>query len=322
MASGNDARIGFSKETVYGTRVVPARFFPFLSEGIDYAYSRVFVPALGMGMWSRPSRTSTQGGSGPLAIPVTTTGFGYLLDYLHGNTITPVQQGATAAYLQTHTLNTPPSKSASAQVQTPPRSTSTLLPQDFTGTMFGSLELSWGEDQAVNASFSVVVQKHDTTQTLATYVAPTAWSFFTFLDGSITIGGSNVTGVTGSGSLTIDIPLNSQTTLGSGGLISKPVLNDKPTTTAQFTAQFEDFTHWNRVANNTIADLVVKFQHPTVIASTFFPYIEVTVPDCVFSSPRPQVNDAGPLSQAVTASSASSAGNPPVIKYQSTDVTI
>src|SRR4051812_9881170 len=218
MASGNDARIGFSKETVsYGTRVAPARFFPFIGEGIAYEYSRVFVNALGMGNWSRPSRTSTQGGTGPFALPVTTTGFGYLIDALHGNTVTPVQQAATPAYLQTHTLSTPPSKSYTVQVQTPPISTSTLLPQEFTGTMAGSLELSWDDSAALQASFSVVVQKMDTSQTLATYVAPTAWSFLTFLDGSVTIGGSNVTGITGSGSLTIDIPLRTGVfTLGSG----------------------------------------------------------------------------------------------------------
>jgi hypothetical protein len=137
MASGNDARIGMSVESVYNTRVTPARFFPFMSEGIDFAYNPVELPVLGTGMWSHQSRTATRGGAGSFVTPVTTTGFGYLLQFLHNNTVTPVQQGATAAYLQTHTLSTPPTKSASIQVQTPPVSSATLLAQDFTGRCSG-----------------------------------------------------------------------------------------------------------------------------------------------------------------------------------------
>jgi hypothetical protein len=76
---------------------------------------------------------------GPLAGEVPTTGFGYLLNGLHGNTVTPVQQAATTAYLQTHTLSSPPtSKSYSIQVQMPPVTSSTLVPIDYTGVTFGS----------------------------------------------------------------------------------------------------------------------------------------------------------------------------------------
>lgn len=320
MASGNEARIGAKKETVWGTRVVPDRFFPFLSEAIDYQYANVQVPVLGTGPWQRVQRTTTQGGSGPIVMPVTTTGFGWWLDLLHDNAVTPVQQASTAAYLQTHTLSTMSQKSFSAQVQTPAVGSSTLLPQDFTGCMIGSVEFSWDADQELRVSFTVVPQKLDTSQTLATYAAPTSWSFFTFMDGSITIGGTPVPSVGGSGTLTLNIPRRDDFyALGSNGLIAKPEVNDKPTAEVSFTADFLDLTHWNRTANNTIADLVIKFQHPTAIASTYYPYIEFTVPDCMFQSPRPQVEGPGLLQQGITVTGASASGNPPVIKLQSAD---
>lgn len=323
MATGNDARIGVALETTPGTRVAPTRFFPFISEGIDYSYQRVTPPVLGLGPWTRASRTSTQSGSGPIVMPVTTTGFGYWINLLHGNTVTPTQQASTAAYLQTHTLTNLAARAATIQVQSPPVSSSTLIPQEFAGAKVGTLELSWGNDQELRASFSVTPMGMSTSQTLATYVAPSSWSFFTFQDGSVTIGGSPVTAVGGSGTLTITIPLRDDFyPMGGSGTIAEPILTDKPTVTATFTADFNDLTHWNRTANNTIADLVVKFQHPTAIASTYYPYFQVTVPDCFFTSPRPQVDGPGPLQQTVTAENGSSVGNPVVIEIQSTDTVI
>src|SRR4051812_26124088 len=120
MASGNDARLGVAKETTYGTRVAPTRFFAFTAEAFAYEYNKYRSAALGSGRWNRPSIVTTSAGTGSIDGEVPTTGLGYLLDGLHNNTVTPVQQAATTAYLQTHTLDTAPAKSYTVQVQTPP----------------------------------------------------------------------------------------------------------------------------------------------------------------------------------------------------------
>lgn len=326
MASGNDARIGFATETVYGTRVAPTRFFPFMSEGIDYAYNPVELPVLGTGIWAHKTRTATQGGSGPFVVPVTTTGFGYLLKFLHNNTVTPTQIGSTAAYTQTHTLSTPPTKSASIQVQTPPVDSATLLSQDFTGAMFGTLAIAWGTDSGLIATFTVTPKLMTAgVETLATYVAPTDWSFFTFMDIDITIGGVSVanTGVGGDGSLTLSIPMRDDFyELGSDGTIAKPQLNAKPTVTAEFTGDFNDFSHWNRTVNDTHADLVFTATHPVAIEGSNYPTFQVTVPDCRFQSPRPQVTGPDLLQQTITATADSGTGDPPEIVYISADTTL
>ncbi len=41
MASGNDFRIGLSKESVYATRVVPARFITLTGEEMAFRFRQV-----------------------------------------------------------------------------------------------------------------------------------------------------------------------------------------------------------------------------------------------------------------------------------------
>jgi hypothetical protein len=48
----------------------------------------------------------------------------------------------------------------------------------------------------------------------------------------------------------------------------------------------------------------------------------VLIQDCVFNSPAPTVTGPGPISQDVTFSSASTTGDPVIITYISTDVTV
>lgn len=322
MASGNDARLGIAKETTYATRVAPTRFFPFTAESLGFTYNRYFSQALGSGRWARPSVTTTKSGTGSLTGEVPTTGFGYLLQGLHGNTVTPVQDAATASYTQTHTLDTPPDKSFTIQVQTPPVTSSTLLPQDLLGTMFSGITLSWDAGGVLTWEIPAVINDLSTAQTLATYTAPTSWSMLSFAGGSLSIGGTNQTDITGAGSVTVGMSLRDDAfALGTAGTMAKPVETDKPTAGGSFTADFNDLTHFNRVVNDTSADVILKFEGVT-IASTFKYTMQITIPSCKFTQPRPQVGGPGPVTQSVEFSNAAGTTQPPVIVYRSTDVTI
>jgi hypothetical protein len=320
MATGNDSRIAISKEVTYGTRVAPARFFPFTSETLGYTYDKYESQALGVGRWTRPKIRTTSGGEGAIAGEVPTTGFGFFLDALHGNAVTPVQQGATAAYLQTHTLDTAPSKSYSIQVGTPPINASTLVPHDLLGVMFGTLELSW--EQVLTFSMSASIQALDVSQSNVSYVAPAGWSMLSFRGGSLSIGGVSQTELIGGGSLTIGSELRTGVHyLGSGGLMAKPVETAKPTASGTCTADFTGNTHLSRTINDTIADVILRFEGATIAATHEFA-LEVTIPDCEFTSPRPTVEGPGPVAQPIAFSNASTTGDPVVITYMSTDVTL
>jgi len=320
MASGNDARLGLAKETTYGTRVAPTRFFPFTGEGLEYTYNKYRSAALGVGRWTRPAIRTTSGGSGSISGEVPTTGFGYLLDTLHNNSVTPVQQAATPAYLQTHTLDTATAKSYTVQVQMPPVTSSTLVPHDLLGVMFSGVEFSW--DEVLTFQMNASIQALDIAQSLATYVAPTAWNLFSFKGGSLSIGGSAVANLIGSGSLSIAFEHRTGVYyLGSSGLQAKPVETDKPTASGTCTADFTDNTHLSRTINDTIADVVLLFEGAT-ISGAHKETLQVTIPDCEFSTPRPMVGGPGPVEQPIAFSNASTTNDPVVITYKSVDTVI
>lgn len=320
MASGNDARLALSKETTYGTRVAPARFIPFTQESLTYTYNKYRSQTLGMGRWTRPAIRTTSAGSGNIQGEVPTTGFGFLLNALHDNTVTPVQQASTTAYLQTHTLDTATTKSYSAQVQMPPVTSTTLVPHDLTGVMFSGIEFSW--DEVLTYTLPASIQALDTTQSLVSYVTPTAWNLLSFKGGSLSIGGSVQANIIGGGSVTIGF---SQRTgvyyLGSSGLMAKPVETDKPNASGACTADFTDNTHLLRAINDTIADVVLLFEGQT-ISGSHKETLQVTIPDCEFEVARPTVGGPGPVAQPLTFSNASTTNDPVVILYKSTDTSL
>ena len=322
MASGNDARLGIARETVYGTRVAPTRFFHFTGENFGFQPNRAFSSSLGLGRWTRTSKIVSKGGSGSLSGEVPTVGFGYLLDGLNSNPNTPVQIASTTAYTTTITLDTPVTKSFSGQIQTPPVGSSTLLPQDLTGITMGGLNLSWDPDGFLTYEIPTTVRNLQTDQSLATYVAPGAWEPFSYLEGSLTIGGSAVAGIIGGGTLSIAMNMRTDAIeFGSSGLIAKPVETDKPTASGEVTADFNDFTHLQRMLDNTVADVVLKFEGAIIAATNRYTF-QVTIPDCVFTSPRPAVGGPGPVQQTIGFESASSTGDPVVITIISTGATL
>lgn len=322
MASGFQGRIGIAKETTFGTRVAPTRFPPFTAEDLGFTVNRATHSPLGQGMWGRVSVVTTKVGGGALSGDVMTTGMGYLLDGLHGETVTPVQEAATTAYLQTHTLTSPPDKTYSVQVQVPPPTSATLVPHDMLGVMMSGATFSWSQQGLLSFEIPTVYRDLDTSQSSAAYVPPNAYTVFSFKDGTVLVGGVAEANVLGDGSFSLGYSLRDDGfALGTGGLIAKPTLTAKPTATGTFTADFDGNTNLNRTLNNTIADVTLRFEGAT-IATTYKYMFEITIPDCVFTTGRPTVNTEGPIQQTVTFENSSSAGDPVVIKYRSTDVAL
>lgn len=325
MASGIDTRWLAIKESVYGTRVVPTRSFETTDDNIDYNFNEYASVSIGGGPWRRRRvANNTQSGSGTLPMEAYSVGLGFWLDGLHNNTVTPVQQGASAAYLQTHSLSSAPAKSYTIQKQTPPVSTSTLQAQDFTGCILSGAEFSIDDAGVLLFTPSVVAQGYDNTQSLATWTAPTTGNLYSFKNGSIKIGGSTVADIVGGATATLAWPLRDDAYgLGGSGKIRKPVPTDRPSFTGTFTADFEDFSHVNRTLNGTIADVVLSFRGATTpIASTYYEDLIITIPDCSFNTSPPVVGGPGPVQQQVAFNNASSAANVPSITYTSTDTVV
>lgn len=318
MGIGLEMQIGLKRETTYDTRVVPDHFFLVNSESIDYSREKYRSQGLGGGPWLVNEITTTQRGTGTLPMEVPTVGFGAFLDLLHPNAVTPTAVGATDAFEQVHTLSGAPTKSATIQVGVPTLA-STPQPFDYTGSMLSGIEFAWEPASVLMATPSWVIRSELTDQTLATPDVP-VFDLFSFKKGSLSIGGTPVANITGGGNMSIQWALRDDAyALGTDGKIAKPIGNDRASAGGQFTADFGGMTEYNRVVNDTKADVVLLFVGPTAIDGAEFPEIEVTIPDCSFNQSAPAVAGPGVVSQTVSFSNASATADPPVIRYQSSE---
>lgn len=107
IGSGLAASIGLAAESTYGTYVAPTRFIEFHSEDLKKVKNTYQGGGMAAGRLAQlGSRriVSTVAGSGTVELDVTNKAFGLVLSHLMGSGGSPVQQGGTSAYLQTHAL--------------------------------------------------------------------------------------------------------------------------------------------------------------------------------------------------------------------------
>ena len=169
IGSGLGSQVGFSTESTWGTRVAPAKFVRGTAYAANRAQNRVQGEGLQAGVIGNIGAhyvETTEAGEGSLSCDIQTSGFGPLFQALTGGTSTIVQQAATAAWLQTHTLGDPV-KSLTVQVGTPYR-TGTVFVQELQGAKVTSAELSCSADSILTGSFNFDAKKYDSSQTLAT----------------------------------------------------------------------------------------------------------------------------------------------------------
>lgn len=327
MSSGLFSQLGLSKESVYGTRVVPAKFYEFRSEGLSFDQRYFISNQIGAGStFSRSSRrqTTTRSAGGPVVMEVPNKTYGSILDLMHDNVTTPVQQGGTIAYLQTHNIGlTAPGKSATLQVGRPDTS-GVVRPFDYLGCMLTEVEYGWDVDDALVATHTFDAQNEDTAQTLATRSLATSLQSFVFTQGSLSIAGSQVADVT-SGSLNISFARQTDFyPLGTTGLKSKPLQNAISGASGTATVRFTDLTHYNRYKNNTIPTLALDFVGAAngIVAGHAFEF-HITCNAVGFTGETPKVGGPDVLMHAIPFDVLYDGTNAPVIiTYKSTDVTI
>src|SRR5687768_1517395 len=106
IGSGLGSSFGLAPEVTYGTYVAPTRW---LDGSATLRKSKQIFQGGGMaaGRLMQPGSRRvmiTAAGGGQFNCSVMSVRMGHLLNALMGGTVSPVQQGATTAYLQTHPL--------------------------------------------------------------------------------------------------------------------------------------------------------------------------------------------------------------------------
>lgn len=327
IGSGLAHSFGMAPEVTYGTYVAPTRWLEGLGK---LTKDQQFYQGGGMaaGRMVQPGSrryVTTKGGSGTIEGAVYSKGMGLLLNGLLGGTVTPVQQGATAAYLQTHALADPFGKFYTMQAGVPDL-TGTVRPYTLLGTQVTGAEFSCQMGGGLSASWSVVAKDMTEAQTLAAPSYP-ACNEFHWAQASLKLGTfgaeAAVDGVT-QVSVSIQRPRHAGGPyMGNQGLRSQGVINDWAQISGTIQADYLDKTVFaDRFASNTSTSMVLEFVGP-IIASTFAETFRIKMPMVFFDGATPTVEGPDVVSGSFPFVAQFDLTNPAVsIEYMSTDTAL
>ena len=329
IASGLAAQIGVAAESTYGTYVAPTRFPEYNKADLKKKKNVVQGGGLAAGqiaqLGSRRVVTS-ESVEGGFELEVANKGMGLLLAHLLGSSATPVQQGATAAYLQAHTVGDNIGKSLTIQHGVPDL-TGTVRPFTFKGCKLSGAELSCKVDELLTMSLDIDGRQASEVETLvaaslATGVAPFHWAQMSVKLGAFGAEAA-VSGVKGF-SVKFDRGMASERFYaGAGGLKAEPIMNDWLKVSGSLDVDLVDKADFaDRYATESATSLVIEFVGP-LIASTYYQTFRIKVPMVFFDGDTPTVDGPDVTSGGYPFVAQLDGTNPLVsIDYISTDTTL
>lgn len=329
IGSGLAASLGFSAESTYGTYVAPTRFLEYNKADLKKKKNVVQGGGLAAGriaqLGSRRVVTS-ESVEGGFELEVANKGMGLLLAHLLGSSATPVQQGATAAYLQAHTVGDNIGKSLTIQHGVPDL-TGTVRPFTFKGCKLSGAEFSCKVGDLLTMSLDIDGRQASEVETLvaaslATGVAPFHWAQMSVKLGAFGAEAA-VSGVKGF-SVKFDRGMASERFYaGAGGLKAEPIMNDFLKVSGSIEVDLvnkADFA--DRFAADSATSLVIEFVGP-LIASTYYQTFRIKLPMMFFDGDTPTVDGPDVTSGGYPFVAQLDGTNPLVsIDYISTDTTL
>lgn len=313
-------------ETTYGTPVVTDRGMEFISEGLERKNEVLASNSLRSGVPNlrRGARrvVTARWGEGPLTIEGVTNGLGRIFSHALGGTSTIAQQGATTAYLQTHSLGSVLGKSLTIQKQLRDESNAVVSAFTFHGCKLPKIEFSIDKKGKLMITLNVDSEDVDTTTAASAPTYPAAKTFH-YRQGALTMDAVAVATVQ-QATFGIDRKMDTDRFhLGNAGVKAEPLTNDFPDVTGTLNAEFQDLTLYNKFANDTAASLVLTFTGD-VISGAFNEFLRITVPEVRFTGETPKVGGPGlVMNNAPFEGQANAAGEAGIkVELQSTDTAI
>jgi hypothetical protein len=330
VGSGVGGQFGWVPEVTYGTPVAVTKFLPVTkaSPKLKLTYAQGVGIAGGQLVDSASQRLVTiQQGTLTVDMEVQSNALGLLLQTLMGTTVTPVQQGASAAYLQTHTLADPVGKFLSCQTGIPD-TTGTVRPYTATGCKVVEADFSFDINSTtpVMSTWTIDAQNVVETQAIAAFSPPANLRPFVGTDVTIKVGtfGSEAS-VDGVVKVDVKIPRPMKTTrfyFGNQGLKREPLTNARPQISGTITADYVDKTIWaDRFASHASFSMVIEAKGP-LIASTYYQTFRITLPGCFIEGDTPDLASEDVVNGAFPFVYRWDGTNLPKIEYISTDVTL
>lgn len=305
IGSGLGAQLGLAEESTVGTIVTPNRFLEFLSEGLEL--SKNIVQGKGLragGQYDRAGRRAytTRSAGGPISLEVPSLGAGVLFKHMLGGTPILTQQGATAAWKQTHKPGDLTGKSLTIQKGVP-QTDGTVKPFTYKGCKLSQWSFDCAVGDILKLGLTVDSWDETTATALATASYPTGANIFHFAQGSVVLGGT-VTTTAGVASLaggTTVAAIKSATVsgtnpmatdryfFGSAGVKAEQVENEVRTAGGALTAEFvNQATIYDVFAADTRTSLRLQFVGAQ-IATGYNATMELLLPAIYFDGESPKV---------------------------------
>jgi hypothetical protein len=339
VTTQQDCSIGFSvAEASYGTITTPTKFVEFTEE--DLSANITFLQGQGMRVGSRVPRNSrrSQGkkmGGGTVTLEAPSKGLGFLLNLAFG-AVTTTQRATTGVYQQNHTpVTTDFLPSTTIQKGIPPLGGGAAVPHTFPGSVCNSIEFDCpnGEIVIVKAEFNS--KDVDTATAYAAPGYPTPIELFTFVQGSLVIGGAptapTTTALATGGTSVADVrdfTLKWDNALDDGGFniggagkrVRKPAVGDSALT-GSLTAEFDATTLRDAYLSGTDLAFVATFIGASNIGSgSDHPNLQLYVPVIRLEGELPKSAGGQVITQSINFTGFDNLAAPPItVCYASTD---
>ncbi|MFI8297284.1 phage tail tube protein [Streptomyces nigra] len=326
IGSGLGAQLGIAAESSYGTYQAPSKFIEFTKESLQLKKTTAQSAGIAAGrllpLSSRRVLTRREA-QGSFDIEVTNKGMGLLLQALMGTSVTPVQQGVTAAYLQTHTLASVAGKSLTIQKGVP-LTTGTVTDKTFTGCKIISAEFSCEVGGMLMATFEIDSKDCDETQTLAvaTYAPTSPFHFGQMAVKTGTYASETAHDGIRKMSVKIERPQDVERFYaGQAGLKKEPIENDQVKISGSIETDYTGTTLDDLHTSDAATSLVWEFIGPN-IALTHDEAFRVVLPAIRLDEGPPAVDGFGVVKPTFSFVGLYDGTNQPRIEYMSTDTAL
>lgn len=181
------AQFGIAQESTYGTRAVPNRFMPFLSEGVKLDIEQLVSMSMRPGRRTQSTRRNgKRQAAGPIKVELAPQGAVLLLEHMHGTRVT----SGAGPYQHVYNFGSLSAKSLSCQFVKEDEG-GTMRPHDFVGVQFPSWSLQSSIGKNVELTLSVFGADTDLAQSIATYSGPSGWLPFAHVVTTVSIAGAD-----------------------------------------------------------------------------------------------------------------------------------
>jgi len=249
-------QIGLKTETTVGTIAVADTFFRYTQEDIRNARTILRPQVISSYLTDEAGVSGGNDISGSWQMPLSQVDLATLLKHCFG----AVSTTGSGPYVHTFTPGSLSGEAFTLQKGVEALD-GTVFPFTYAGTKVASWEITADVDAIVNMTTNVVAMSESVGESLATESLDAAWAPFSFVDASLTVGGSarnNVRSVTLSG----DNGLEAYRRIGSADS-KEPRNTSQRAYTGTISSDFEDLTDYNLFLAGTESALVVTFSNGT-----------------------------------------------------------